>query len=263
MIVERARVKSNREVARNIWEMHFEAAQIAQAYTGAGQFINILAMDGWQHPLRRPMSIASAQDGSVSIIYKIFGSVTQILSQKKPGDSVELLGPLGNTFSNWHNGAFPILVGGGVGLAPILNLKNECDDGGVDHTIIIGARSGDEHFIDHEPTKNIYLTTDDGTTGEAGTVMGPLERSVKENTNAYLYACGPEPMLEAVRNFALANNVPAQLSVESYMGCGVGLCQGCVIFRENSEVQDHSYHEKYSLVCLDGPVYEAKDINFG
>jgi len=263
MIIERARIKSNREVARNIWEMHFEAPQIAQVYTGSGQFINILAIDNWHHPLRRPMSIASAEEGYVSIIYKIFGDVTRILSEKIEGDSAELMGPLGNTFSNWNNGAYPILVGGGVGLAPILNLRQECDEANVDHTIIIGARSGNEHFIKHEPKNNIFLSTDDGTIGEEGTVMGPLERSVKENKNAYLYACGPEPMMEAVRKFSITNNVPTQLSVESYMGCGVGLCQGCVVHRRDTEIQDHSYHEKYSLVCMDGPVYEAKDVKFG
>ena len=118
-------------------------------------------------------------------------------------------------------------------MAPILNLKNECDTHHVKYDIIIGARSGDEHFMDHEPEKNIILSTDDGTIGVKGTVMVPLEKMAKENENPYLFACGPEPMLEAVRNFALSNHIPAQLAVESYMGCGVGLCQGCVIHRQN------------------------------
>ncbi len=263
MVIERVHIKSNREVARNIWEMHFAAPQIAKTYSGPGQFINILAMDDWNHPLRRPMSIASAGDGSVSIIYKIFGEVTKLLSIKKENDPAELMGPLGNTFSNWKNGSYPILIGGGVGLAPILNLKNECDKNHVEHTMIIGAQTGEEHFIDHEPENNIFLSTDDGTVGEKGTVMGPLKKCVLAKENVYLYACGPELMLEAVRNFALISNIAAQLSVESYMGCGMGFCQGCVIHRQNGEIRDHSYHEKYSLVCLDGPVYEAKDIHFG
>ena len=263
MKIERALIISNKEVAYNIWEMHFEAPQIADAYSGSGQFINILAMDNWNHPLRRPMSIASATDGAGSIIYKIFGDVTKILSEKKTGDTVELMGPLGNTFTNWKNGSYPILVGGGVGLAPILNLKHECDSNKVDHTIIIGARTGNEHFMTHEPDNDIYLTSDDGKNGEKGNVMGPLERIIHEKNNPYIYACGPEPMLEAVGKFAMSNNVPAQLSVESYMGCGIGLCQGCVVSRQNGEVKDHSYHQKYSLVCLDGPVYEAKDIHIG
>ncbi len=262
MHIEKAVIISNSEVAHQIWEMKFEAPMIAKASKGAGEFINILAMENWQNPLRRPMSIASSDGTTLSIIYKIFGEVTTILSNKRPGDYIEILGPLGNTFSHWQNDHHPILVGGGVGLAPILNLQHECKSAGVDHSIIIGARSANEHFIDHEPDRKIYLTTDDGTAGESGTVMGPLERLVADNTKPYIYACGPEPMLVAIREFSLAQNIPAQLSVESYMGCGVGLCQGCVIPRQNGEIQHHSYHQKYSLVCLDGPVYEAEDIQF-
>ena len=263
MIIERARIKSNCEVAHNIWETHYEAPNIANNYLGAGQFINILALDDWSHPLRRPMSIASVEHESVSIIYKIFGDVTKILASQKEGEIVELMGPLGNTFSNWDNGTYPVLIGGGVGLAPILNLKKECTTKKVDHTMIIGAKSGNDHFIEHDPEEYIYLTTDDGTIGDEGTVMEPLKRIIIENNNTYLFACGPEPMLHAVREFALKNNIPAQLSVESYMGCGFGLCQGCVIERNNYKIRDHSYHKKYSLICLDGPVYEAGDISFG
>tara|TARA_Y100000758_G_scaffold279067_1_gene225285 strand:+ start:785 stop:1516 length:732 start_codon:yes stop_codon:yes gene_type:complete len=242
--------------------MHFEAPLISSAYTGSGQFINILAMDNWNHPLRRPMSIASASNGTVSIIYKIFGDVTEILSKKNPGEVVDLLGPLGNTFSNWDNGAYPVLVGGGVGLPPMLNLKSECESKNIDHTIIIGARNTKEHFMSHDPENNVILTTDDGSFGEPGNVMSPLNRIVTKTENPYIFACGPEPMLASIQIYALENDIPAQLSVESYMGCGVGLCQGCVISRNTENTLTHSYHEKYSLVCLDGPVYEVKDILF-
>ena len=92
--------------------------------------------------------------------------------------------------------------------------------------------------------------------------MVPLEKIIKENQNPYLFACGPEPMLQAIHDIALKEKIPTQLSVESYMGCGIGLCQGCVISKNTNSIKEHSYHEQYSLVCLDGPVYEAKDINF-
>ena len=262
MLIERVKVVSNIELAYNIWEMHFEAPLILSAYTGSGQFINILVMDNWNHPLRRPMSIASASNGTVSIIYKIFGDVTEILSKKNPGEVVDLLGPLGNTFSNWDNGAYPVLVGGGVGLPPMLNLKSECESKNIDHTIIIGARNTKEHFMSHDPENNVILTTDDGSFGEPGNVMSPLNRIVTKIENPYIFACGPEPMLASIQIYALENDIPAQLSVESYMGCGVGLCQGCVISRNTENTLTHSYHEKYSLVCLDGPVYEVKDILF-
>ena len=263
MIIERARIKSNRQLAHQIWEMQFEAPNIAREYMGSGQFINILTVDDWNHPLRRPMSIASSEDGCVSIIYKIFGNMTQELTEKKSGETLELLGPLGNIFSKWDNGSYPILIGGGVGLAPILNLKQACDNNKIVYTMIIGARSGNEHFIKHDPGKNIYLSTDDGSLGEEGTVMVPLERLVKINKNAFIFACGPETMLRAVKEFAVNNDIQAQLSVESYMGCGIGFCQGCVIERNISKIQSHSYHEKYSLVCIDGPIYNATEINFG
>ena len=92
--------------------------------------------------------------------------------------------------------------------------------------------------------------------------MVPLDQIIKNHQNPYIFACGPEPMLKAIHKLSLKCEIPAQLSVESYMGCGVGLCQGCVINKNTNVHQKHSYHEKYSLVCLDGPVYEAKDINF-
>ena len=92
--------------------------------------------------------------------------------------------------------------------------------------------------------------------------MVPLDKIVTKIDNPYIYACGPEPMLKAIHDFALKNEIPTQLSVESYMGCGIGLCQGCVINKNNKAPKEHSYHEQYSLVCLDGPIYEAEDIYF-
>ena len=109
---------------------------------------------------------------------------------------------------------------------------------------------------------DIILTTDDGSSGESGTVMNPIDRVIKEKNRPYIFACGPEPMLVAIRDYSLKNNIPTQLSVESYMGCGVGLCQGCVISKNNTDKKENSYHEQYSLVCIDGPVYESKDIQF-
>ena len=172
------------------------------------------------------------------------------------------MGPIGNTFSNWDSDTFPVLIGGGVGLAPILNLKHQCERSNVDHAIIIGARNSNEQFMKHDPDKNIYLTTDDGSIGEHGTVMTPLDEIIKSHKNPYLYACGPEAMMIAIRDYSIDKNINTQLSVESYMGCGVGLCQGCVIHNVTNNLDEHTYHQKYSLVCVDGPVYEAKDIYF-
>ncbi len=259
MVIERVDVISNEEIAKGIWRMSMHAPNVAAAYNGPGQFISLLASNSWDHLVRRPMSIASVKDNAVDIIYKIFGDMTRAFSKKSAGESMNILGPLGNVFTSYNNEDMtPILIGGGVGLAPILNLYYECQN----PIMIIGARNKEEHFMDHDSEKHIYLTTDDGSVGIQGNVIDALN-VLDLSENNMIYACGPEPMLHAVKVFAETNNIQAQLSVESYMGCGVGLCQGCVIERKNGQVKEYSYHEKYSLVCMDGPVYNAHEVKFG
>lgn len=263
IVIENAAVIRNTEIASGIWQLEAEAPQICAEYAGPGQFVSLLTDEGWEHPLRRPMSIAAVNGSQLGIIYKIFGDVTVSLSKMKKDNFINLLGPVGNTFSGWDNpDIHPILVGGGVGLAPILNLKQACDDKNRDSTIIIGARTASEHSMKHDSENNIFLTTDDGSLGEKGTVMPVLERLAQEMQNAALFACGPEPMLKAVQSFAVSAGIPAELSVESYMACGIGLCQGCVIETPNGNGIEHSYHEQYSLVCMDGPVYKASEVTF-
>ena len=252
---------NNNEIASEIWEMEFLAPKISSNYKGAGQFIQIQLDPGWGNPLRRPMSIASCRDSKISIIYKIFGQGTKILSQKISGDVLNVLGPLGNSFQYKKNN-LNILVGGGVGLAPIINLWKELDELRDNSYLIIGTKTKNEHIHSHNPDEHIYLTTDDGSMGLPGTVMEALKLVYENAKSSEVFACGPEPMLKQIQSFVIRNNIPAQLSVESYMGCGVGICQGCIISRRNHKNKNHSYHEKYSLVCVDGPIYSAGDIIF-
>jgi dihydroorotate dehydrogenase electron transfer subunit len=198
----------------------------------------------------------------ITVIFKIFGRGTKLLSERKIGEVLDLLGPLGNVFSGWNEKYVPILVGGGVGLAPILNLFKECQKYKIHSNLILGARTGREHFMAHDPSNGIYLTTDDGTLGISGTVIPTLKNVFSDVDNPMVYACGPLPMLKAVQDFVIQNKIPTQLSVESYMGCGTGLCQGCVIKKRNIKAKTHSYHERYSLVCMDGPVYSADEVCF-
>ncbi|MCS5644717.1 MAG: dihydroorotate dehydrogenase electron transfer subunit [Candidatus Marinimicrobia bacterium] len=263
MRIEIASVLENKLIARNIWKMKMTAPGVAEQYKGAGQFIQILVESSWANPLRRPMSISAVEGGKIEIIYKVFGEMTQLLSEKGAGEELDILGPLGNTFKLHDDGSTPVLVGGGVGLAPIINMYGEFNLLGKDAFLIIGARTGAEHFIEHEPHNNVLLTTDDGSIGIPGTVIPAIEKSLEKTTNPAIFACGPELMLKAVQEFAAAHAMPAQLSVESYMGCGIGICQGCVVERVNGSVTKHSYHEKYSLVCIDGPVYQSEEVIIG
>ncbi len=255
--LEEAIIISNLKLAKNIWRLTMSAPKVSSQYQGPGQFISLLLNDGWEHPIRRPMSIARVDENHIDILYKIFGNVTKELSLKRKGDHLNILGPLGNYFSD-YKGENTVLIGGGVGLAPILNLYDTCPDS----TLIIGAGTAEEHFFEHDPERNIYLTTDNGSIGIHGTVLNALKR-VNLEKHFIIYACGPEPMLEAIQQFACENRIKAQLSVESYMGCGTGLCQGCVIQRGIVEEKKHSYHEKYSLVCKNGPVFWSDEVIFG
>ncbi len=237
--------------------MTLEAPEISSRYRGPGQFLHIQLNEDWLHPIRRPMSIASVRGNEIDIIYKTFGQVTNQLTLLNQGNQLNIMGPLGNCFTRRENGP-AVLVGGGVGLAPILNLYESCKKS----ILIIGAGSASEHFLDHHPEQNIYLTTDDGSLGIHGNVLDALN-GLSLEPRTVIYACGPEAMLKAIQRFTFKNKFKAQLSVESYMGCGTGLCQGCVITRKHQSVRQHSYHETYSLVCREGPVYEGDEVTFG
>ena len=254
MVSNKAEIVENSKIAHNIWRMSFISQSIADEYVGAGQFVSILAGDSWEHPIRRPMSIAKVLDDQITIIYKIFGSVTNTLSRLMSGDYIDVLGPLGNTFVVDYNKYTPILVGGGIGLSPILNLSECLNKKGISSHTIIGAKSSDEHFLDLNPNNGTYLSTDDGTIGIKGTVIDVLSIVLKEVENPYIFACGPEGMLSALKLFLNEKGIPGQFSVESYMACGFGFCQGCAI--PNNK-------EGYSLVCKEGPVFDYNEVNLG
>lgn len=238
-----------------------EAPGVVAEIQGPGQFINIAVSDSWDLPLRRPMSIAGVRENRLGIVYKIFGEGTRRLSQKKNHEKANILGPLGNTFATGDVGEnVPILVGGGVGIAPILWLHHLFESRRIDHKLIIGAVTSEEHFMDHQPERGIFLTTDDGTKGEKGTVMPTLRRMSEGQQKHPIFACGPEPMLKAIYEFVTGRGIPCQMALESYMGCGTGICQGCVVEKKHRSERKHSYHETYSLVCWDGPVYHANDV---
>ncbi|MEE8437618.1 MAG: dihydroorotate dehydrogenase electron transfer subunit, partial [Candidatus Neomarinimicrobiota bacterium] len=195
-------------------------------------------------------------------IYKKLGQVTNILCGRKKFDYLNVLGPLGNTFTNWDNpNNIPILVGGGTGLAPLLNMHKKCLALGLKHALVLGARNSAQHFLKHNPEEGIYLCTDDGSLGIKGTVMTPLEQILKKHRNPHLFSCGPEPMLKAVQALALKNRIVCQLSVESYMACGTGLCQGCAVTKNDRDGSSSSIR-RYSLVCIKGPVYKAGEVLF-
>ena len=166
---EKAEVISNKQVAANIFEAILYSPKISKN-TAPGQFINILPNHNWLNVMRRPMSVAWQKDNKISIIYKVFGEGTKIISEWSKGDVVDVIGPLGNKWSG-YKGKMPILVGGGVGIAPILNLHKYLSNIGIDHILIMGARYKNEHFIEHNPNKGIYVCTELDDWGFNGNVI--------------------------------------------------------------------------------------------
>ncbi len=254
MIVDNSEIIENIQIADGIWRMNFKSAGISERYLGPGQFISILPNDDWEHTIRRPMSIAEVKEDEISIIYKAFGSVTRALTKLKSKDCINVLGPIGNTFTVDNQITNPILIGGGIGLAPILNLSKCLIQKGLDVNTIIGAKTSKEHFLKHNTDKKMFVCTDDGTLGIKGTVIKALNIVLERIKKPKIFACGPEQMLFSIQKMLKKKNIPGQFSIESYMACGVGFCQGCVVPK--------NYNNEYYLVCKDGPVFEADEVRF-
>lgn len=258
---ELAIVESTKSIAFNTFETFLKAPEIA-ASIKPGQFVNILPSRIWDKMMRRPMSVASQKNGVISIIYKVVGDGTEQMKNWSVGETVDLIGPLGNYWDGYSD-KLSILIGGGVGIAPILNLHNHLNDIDEDNVLIMGARNSSEHFIEHSPENGIFMTTDDGSLGIHGNVLKPLKLALEnvDIRNVRIFACGPPAMMETVRQFSISEGIECDLALEALMACGFGICQGCTVeFEKKQETTEHSYRNRFGLVCMDGPIFESKEI---
>jgi len=250
----------NKEIAKNIFEAKLLSDKISKS-TKPGQFVNILPSIEFGNVMRRPMSLSHQDSESINIIYKSIGDGTRTMKGWKKGEKIDIIGPLGNYWNINHNKEL-ILLAGGVGIAPILNLYNKIKDNRKTN-LFIGARDRNEHFLKHDENNDIYLSTDDGSYGIKGNLFNALQKvfSTKDLQDKVMYVCGPAIMMEVVSKFALKNNIECFLALETIMACGIGICQGCTLeTNKNSNNKEHSYRSKYELVCMDGPIFNAKEI---
>lgn len=208
-----------------------------------GQFVEI--DPGEEFFLRRPFSIQDAYGDTVEILVKVVGKGTAKLVERE--DAWNLLGPLGNEFSR-PEGMTPVLVGGGVGVAPLKFLFNTLNRSNIEvKKFLIGAQTAAEIPIHIEdPIRgSLTIATDDGSEGFRGTVVDLLKQTIDSLVKPYIYACGPQPMLTALRKFMLEKGLDGEFSIESRMACGMGVCQGCAV----------PVGQGFKLVCRDGPVF--------
>ncbi|MBQ8489837.1 MAG: dihydroorotate dehydrogenase electron transfer subunit [Pseudobutyrivibrio sp.] len=250
-VKEIAQIVASNKLADNIYSLLL--ATTASQYAIPGQFINIFSNDG-SKLLPRPISICEIDkaQGTLRVVYRVVGKGTEEFSKLQAGDTVEVLGPLGNGFPLEAGKA--IVVGGGIGVPPMLELAKELSG---DVTAVLGYRTDDlflaDDFID--AAGEVIFATDDGSAGVHGTVVDAMkENDLKADV---IYACGPKPMLRGVAEYAASIGAKCYVSMEERMACGVGACLGCVC--QSTEVDDHS-HVNNKRVCKDGPVFLSTEV---
>ena len=246
---EQAVVISQEQIAPAIYSLWIKTDKIAQ-YAKAGQFISIYCDDG-SRLLPRPISICEIdkEDSSLHLVYRIAGKGTAEFSEKQTGD--HLMGPLGNGFPLKGKKAF--LIGGGIGIPPILELAKQLN---CEKQIVLGYRNSDMFLLDEfKKQGEVYIATEDGSVGTKGNVLDAIRENALDAE--VIYACGPTPMLRALKNYAAENNIECWISMEEKMACGIGACLACVC--KSKEVDGHTnVHNK--RVCKEGPVFLAEEV---
>lgn len=282
-IQQKAKVSENSRVGEKRYKIILGAAGIARI-SRPGQFVMVKVCGGSLPLLRRPLSISRAGNGRLEFLYEVKGEGTRMLSRVKRGEKLDIIGPLGNGFSynprigsiKNHAGRFlsanrypltAILVAGGMGAAPLIFLAEKLREGKRKKEkgkilVLLGAKTKKELLGAREFRRLgccVKISTDDGSLGFKGRVTDLLEQLLQAPNSKLrtpasqlptIYACGPDAMLEAVSMIAAEYEIPAQVSMEQFMGCGLGACMGCVVKTKQG----------YKRACHDGPVFEAGEI---
>ena len=253
---ENAVVVSQEQIANGIFSMwlHTEAAKTAKP----GQFISMYTNDGTKL-LPRPISICEIDkaEGALRVVYRVTGenTGTKQFSEAKAGDVIPVIGPLGNGFPlEKAEGKKAFLMGGGIGVPPILELSKQLKN--CEKQILMGYRDS-KTFLKEQFEENgaVYVSTEDGSVGTKGNVMD----AIRENglSADIIYACGPTPMLRAIKNYAESNGIECYISLEERMACGIGACLACVC---KSKEKDHHSNVHNKRICKDGPVFLSTEV---
>lgn len=237
-------ILANEEVAEKIFRMTVDAPELAET-SHAGQFVQVKISDAFT--LRRPFGIASTLNGRVKIFYRVVGHGTEILSSRRTGERLDILGALGNGFTP-RDGKI-LLVGGGMGLAPLL-----CAAENFSADVLMGGRNvGEVNFWQKEfrpHAEEIFVTTDDGSVGKYGFVTDALPEILSRKNYSAVLTCGPEIMMRGVARIAEEKNLPCEVSFEKRMACGLGACLSCSIDTVDGRKK----------VCKDGPIFDSRKV---
>ena len=250
---ETAVILEQREISDQIYSLWLHADDIVRE-ARPGQFVSVYCRDE-SRLLPRPISICELdkESGRLRLVYRAVGAGTQEFSFYGPGETLELVGPLGNGFPLDKGYEKPLLIGGGIGVPPMVELAKWLPG---DKAIVSGYRNGDL-FLKEELSRNaaLYVATEDGSAGTKGNVLDAVRENRLEADA--IFACGPAPMLRALKAYAAQQGIDCYLSLEERMACGIGACLACVC--TSKDVDAHT-NVKNKRICKDGPVFAAEEI---
>jgi dihydroorotate dehydrogenase electron transfer subunit len=258
MIDCEAEILFNRPMTHDIWLLGLRRPEPAAAIK-PGQFVMLRVRSGLEPLLRRPFSVCGVEEDHFMILYRVVGKGTEIMAAAKPGENLQVLGPLGKAFILPEENRMPVLVGGGIGAAPLFFLAQSLRKRKLQ--FMMGFRSAcDILRFDGalSPNHTWSISTDDGTEGHSGMVTDLLLRYMEqeEHLSFSLFACGPRPMLKKVAEIATTQGIPCQVSLESVMACGFGVCQGCAVKAHPEGTGSYHY------VCRNGPIFPVHAIDW-
>lgn len=227
-------------VAKDMVKMQF-ATELESILPG--QFVSILIPN---KTLRRPFSVADFAKGVITVIFKVKGDGTNYLKSLKTGDIIDYLAPLGNTFSLANSGEKALLIGAGIGIAPMLYLNKTLRQNGAETFLISGFRNEEEAINGSDKTVI------------GGSVLDNIQNIIDEFKPEIIYSCGPKIVLQMVCDIAKRNGIKAEIAMEKVMACGIGVCRGCVI--KLKDISEDGFGVKNASVCADGPVFNGAEV---
>jgi dihydroorotate dehydrogenase electron transfer subunit len=248
LIQELAKVSANTEPMSGAHLLWLEAPQIAKQ-ARPGKFVMVSCGEKGEYQLRRPLSIHQREGDKIALLFNVVGGGTEWLSQRKPGDKLDLLGPLGNGFSIRPDSKKLLMIAGGIGIAPLRFLADEADRRGLSVTLLYGTPTAAQLYPSKLlPKVRLVTATEDGSAGRKGMITDFLPEYI--GWADQLFACGPLAMYQTMAGMKELKAKPVQISLEVRMGCGLGICFGCTVKTKKGLKQ----------VCKDGPVFELNDV---
>lgn len=249
MLEQKATITSRQKITPKVFLISFASPQMA-AQAGPGQFVHLRPAGPGSLLLRRPFSIHRVKGKNISVMYRVVGRGTSLLSTLPRGAELDVLGPLGKGFTIKKKYSDHIILAGGMGLAPMQFLADRLKALKLNTRLFYGCSDKKDILPCTFPGK--VITTDDGSCGYKGFVTDAFSGRLKKYRKPVVYACGPWPMLKKTALICRQNGIDCQVSLEAFMACGVGACQGCVV----------KGVKEYLTVCRQGPVFDSRDIDW-